>query len=88
MTPQITTLPNVEIVVNNELVKTELENIHGSIVNTLKKYLKNNAITLSVIVAEQEEQTPILTRREQFEELSRQNPVINKLREAFDLELA
>ena len=88
MTPQITTLPNVDVVVSNELVKAELENIHGSIVNTLKKYLRNNAITLSVTVAEQEEQTPILSRREQFEELSRQNPVIDKLRKAFNLELA
>ena len=88
MTPQITTLPNVDVVVSNELVRAELENIHGSIVNTLKKYLRNNAITLSVTVAEQEEQTPILSRREQFEELSRQNPVIDKLRKAFNLELA
>ena len=88
MTPQITTLPNVNVVVSNELVKAELENIHGSIVNTLKKYLRNNAITLSFTVAEQEEQTPILSRREQFEELSRQNPVIDKLRKAFNLELA
>ena len=65
-----------------------MENIHGSIVNTLKKHLRNNAITLIIKVAEQQEQIRVLTRREQFEEMSRQNPVIEKLREAFELELA
>jgi len=88
MTPQITALPNVEVTVSNELIKTEVENIHGSIVNTLKKHLRNNAITLIIKVAEQQEQIRVLTRREQFEEMSRQNPVIEKLREAFELELA
>jgi DNA polymerase-3 subunit gamma/tau len=88
MTPQITTLPAVEVIVSNELIKGEIENIQGSIVNTLKKYLRNNAITLTVTVAEHEEQTRVLTRREQFEEMTRQNPAIEKLQKTFELELA
>jgi hypothetical protein len=39
-------------------------------------------------VAERAEQTKILSRREQFEEMCHQNPLVEKLREAFDLELA
>ena len=88
MEPKITTMPQVEVVVGNELIKEEMDRIHGSIVNTLKKQLKNNAVTLTVTVAENEEQVRVLTRREQFEELSRQNPAVEKLREAFELELA
>ena len=87
MTPRITTLPAVEVVVSNELVKEELERIHGSIVNTLKLHLKNNAITLTVTVA-QMEKVRVLTRSEQYEELSRQNPAVEKLRELLDLEIA
>ena len=88
MTPRITTLPAVEVVVGNELIKEEMGNIQGSIVNTLKKYLKNNAITLTIKVEEQQEQMRVMTRREQFEEMSRQNPSVEKLREVFDLQLA
>jgi len=88
MAPVITELPAVEVVVGNELIKEDLERIHGSIVNTLKMYLKNSAITLTVRVTDQTEQVRILTRREQFEEMSRQNPSVEKLREAFELELA
>ena len=87
MTPRITTLPAVEVVVSNELVKEELERIHGSIVNTLKLHLMNNAITLTVKVA-QMEKVRVLTRSEQYEELSRQNPAVEKLRELLDLEIA
>jgi DNA polymerase-3 subunit gamma/tau len=87
MTPHITTLPAVEVVVGNELVKEELERIHGSIVNTLKLHLMNNAITLTVTVA-QMEKVRVLTRSEQYEELSRQNPAVEKLRELLDLEIA
>ena len=88
MSPKITALPAIEVVVGNSLIRDEMENIHGSIVNTLKLHLRNNAITLTVTVSENEEQARVLTRREQFEEIIRQNPVVEKLREAFQLELA
>jgi DNA polymerase-3 subunit gamma/tau len=88
MTPVITEMPAVKLVVSNELIRDDIERIYGSIVKTLKMYLKNNAITLTVVVAERAEQTKILSRREQFEEMCHQNPLVEKLREAFDLELA
>jgi DNA polymerase-3 subunit gamma/tau len=88
MTPVITEMPAIKLVVSNELIRDDIERIYGSIVKTLKMYLKNNAITLTVVVAERAEQTKILSRREQFEEMCHQNPLVEKLREAFDLELA
>ena len=88
MTPVITELPKVEVVVGNEFIKEEMEKIHGSIVNTLKMYLHNDAIELQITVDEHHEEVKILTRREQFEELSKQNPAIEKLRATFELELA
>ena len=88
MNPTILEVPNVEVVVPNEIIKTEVEQIRGSILATLKLYLHNSAISLTFRVAEQEEKEKILTRREQFELLTSQNPSIEKLREIFDLELA
>ena len=88
MNPTILNLPEVEIVVPNEIIKTEMEQIRGSILATLKLYLHNSSITLSLRVAEQSEKEKILTRREQFELMTSQNPSVEKLREVFDLELA
>ena len=80
--------PAIEVVVPNEIIKTEMEQIRGSILATLKLHLHNSAITLALRVAEKEEKAKLLTRREQFELLTSQNSVIEKLRKTFDLELA
>ena len=88
MTPVIVDMPNLEVVVPNEIAKDEMEAIKGSIISTLKLYLRNDNITLSMRVAENKEQFRVLTRKEQFEQMSEKNPAINRLRKLFDLELA
>ena len=88
MVPMIMDFPVVEVVVGNELIRDEMEKVHGSIENTLKVYLHNSAITLTVRVEEQKSDVKILTRKEQFEELTKDNPSVEKLRLEFDLELA
>lgn len=88
MNPVITDFPAVEVVVENQLARDQLEEIKGSIVNTLKLYLHNKSITLSLRVAEHHEQVRILTRREQYEQMEKANPSIAKLRELLSLELA
>ena len=87
-TPQQGEAPSVEVTVPNEIIKAEMDAIKGSIVKTLQIYLHNSAITLSLRVAEQQEQEKMLTRREQFEAMRRENASVEKLREVFDLELA
>lgn len=88
MNPVITEMPAIEVMVENQIMLDQLQAIKGSVVNTLKLYLHNSDITLSMRLAEHHEQVRVLTRREQFEEMSRQNPSIEKLRELLDLELA
>ena len=88
MNPQITEFPAVEVVVANEIIKAEVEQIKGSILATLKLYLHHSNISLSLRVAEKQEQAKILTRREQFELMTNDNPSVEKLRIEFDLELA
>lgn len=88
MRPVITTLPQVEVTVDNELAMEQIQGIRGSIVNTLKLYLHNNAITLDVKLAEISEHERAMTRREQYEEMAKENPAVAKLREMLNLELA
>lgn len=88
MQPQITQMPQVEVVVDNELIMEQMQIIRGSIVNTMKLYLHNNAITLTMRLAERQERARTLTRREQYEEMSKSNPSLEKLRALLDLELA
>ena len=88
MNPTITEFPMVEVVVDNALIKKEMEDFKGRIIKTLQNALHNNAITLEIRIAEQQEQVKILSRREQFEQMSKENPAVEKLRQAFDLELA
>ncbi|MBR1449583.1 MAG: DNA polymerase III subunit gamma/tau [Prevotella sp.] len=88
MNPVIVDMPAVEVVVANEIIKAEVEQIKGSIVSTLKLHLHNSEITLTVKVAEMGEREKVLSRREQFEEMVKQNPSVGKLWKVFDLELA
>lgn len=88
MNPVISDFPKVEVVVDNALIKQEMDNFKGRIVKTLQGALQNDAITLDIRIAEQQEHVKILTRREQFELMSKENPAVEKLRQAFDLELA
>ena len=88
MNPTILDLPHVEVVVENELALQQMEEIKGSIVKTLQIYLHNKSITLSMRVAEHQEQEIILSRREQFELMEKENPSIAKLRNLLSLELA
>jgi len=88
MNPVSLDFPHVEVVVDNQLVLEQMEPIKGSIVNTLKLYLHNNNITLTMRVAEVQEQAKILTRREQYELMEKENPSVAKLRELLDLVMA
>ena len=88
MNPTITDFPAVEVVVDNELIKQEIEEIQGSIAKTLQIYLHNDHLKLSVRVAEQKEKVKILSRKEQYDQMAEKNPAVAKLQQAFDLELA
>ena len=88
MNPVIVESPQIEVIVDNDLIKQEMEDFKGRIVSTLKQSLHNNNITLSIRVAKQKERVKIMTRREQFDMMREKNPAVEALRQAFDLELA
>ena len=88
MNPTILDFPHLEVVVDNALIKQEMEDFKGRIITTLRNGLHNNAITLDIRVVNQQERVIFLTRREQFELMRKENPAVESLRQAFDLELA
>ena len=88
MNPTITEFPAVEVVADNQLALEQMEEIKGSIVKTLQLYLHNKDITLTLRMAERQEHVRILSRREQYELMEKENPSIGKLRELLGLELA
>ena len=88
MNPVITEFPKLLVTVDNTLIQQEMENFKGRIVKTLANSLHNAGITLDIAVAEQTGRVRLLTRREQFEALSKENPAVEKLRQDFNLELA
>ena len=88
MNPTITELPQIEVLVDNSLIKQEMEDFKGRILSTLKNGLQNENISLEIRIIEHQNQPKPMTRREQFEKLTKENPAIDKLRQVFDLELA
>lgn len=88
MSPVITELPAIEVMVENQLAFDQIEQIKGKILSTLKRDLQNTAITLTIRVAEHKKGERILSRREQYEQMANENPSIAKLRDLLDLNLA
>ena len=88
MNPIIKELPQIEVQVDNALIKQEMEDFKGRIVSSLRNGLQNESLSLEIVIVEQKEQVTVMTRREQFDKLTKQNPAIDKLRQVFNLELA
>ena len=88
MHPQILDFPQIEVVVDNKLLLDEMSGIKGRIRATLAKELHNGNISLDFRLAKMEEVGKILTRREIFDEVRKENPAIEKLRSLLDLNLA
>ncbi len=85
--PSITVYPNIELVVENEMLRKELNDIKKRLEVTMAKHLHNGNITLSVRLAEQTEKRKILTPKENFEEMLEYSKSFRILAEKLNLEL-
>ena len=85
--PSITNYPNIELVVENEMLKNELNDIKKRLEVTMAKYLHNGNITLNIRLAEQTEKQKILTPKENYEEMLEYNKAFKLLAERLQLEL-
>lgn len=86
--PQITTFPQVEVIIENDILLKQLQDIKGKIQATLRMLLQNNNLLLSLRLAEAKEVTKIYSKREIFELLKKENPQLDKLCHNLGLELS
>lgn len=87
VTPRITAYPNVELVVDNEILLEQLSNIRTRILATLTKALHNERAQLTIRLAKPEEIKPVPTKREIFNKMKESNPAIDKLVGLLNLDL-
>ena len=88
MTPVIADFPNVEVVVDNEILLEDISKIKGRIRNTLAMTLKNSNIQLSLKLAKPEDIKRIPTNRERFDMLIENNDAFKNLVLELGLELS
>lgn len=88
MTPVITDFPNIEVVVDNEILLEDISKIKGRIRNTLAMTLKNSNIQLSLKLAKPEDIKRIPTNRERFDMLIGNNDAFKNLVLELGLELS
>ena len=88
MTPVIADFPNVEVVVDNEVLLEDISKIKGRIRNTLAMTLKNSNIQLSLKLAKPEDIKRIPTNRERFDMLIGNNDAFKNLVLELGLELS
>ena len=71
----------------NETIKVEVERAKFQLLAFLRETLQNHKIDISIEVNETIEKKYAYTPREKFEKLKEKNPLIEKLRKDFDLEI-
>jgi DNA polymerase-3 subunit gamma/tau len=87
ISPKITEYPHIELVVDNEIFLEDVKKIQNRIKTTLLKDLHNRNLTLDIRLAKKEEVGKILTKRELFDKMRKDNPGVEKLRDLLDLDL-
>ena len=65
--PKITNYPQIEVIINNQLLLDEVLNIKNRILKTFVLGLHNSELTINYRLAEQEEMGKILTKNEVLE---------------------
>ncbi len=88
VTPRITEFPNIEIVLDNQIILTQVASIKPRIKATLAKELNNGQINIDWRVAQGAEVKKLLTKRESFEEMKKENPALAKLCQTLNLDIS
>lgn len=87
LTPRITTFPNAEVVIDNDILLKQLQENKQSILTEMRRLLKNAQLNINLRLAEAKEVTKIYSKREIFEMLKKENPQLAKLCQCLKLEL-
>ena len=87
LTPRITTFPNTEVVIDNDILLKQVQENKENILAEMRTLLKNAQLNINLRLAEAEEVTKIYSKREIFEMLKKENPQFSKLCQSLKLEL-
>ena len=85
--PRITSYPNIELVIDNQLLIEEITPIKGRIQATIAKELHNGNANFTMRLAEANELKKVLTKREQLEDMKKNYSAIKALSETLQFEL-
>lgn len=85
--PKIGDYPNIELVIDNQLLIDEITPIKGRIQATMAKDLHNGSINFTLRLAEIGETKTALTKKEQLEDMKKSYSPIKKLSDALQLEI-
>lgn len=85
--PKIGDYPNIELVIDNQLLIDEITPIKGRIQATMAKDLHNGSINFTLRLAEIGETKIALTKKEQLEDMKKNYSPIKKLSDALQLEI-
>ncbi len=85
--PKIGDYPNIELVIDNQLLIDEITPIKGRIQATMAKDLHNGSINFTLRLAEINETKIALTKKEQLEDMKKSYSPIKKLSDALQLEI-
>ena len=85
--PDITDYPKIELVVDNEMLRDEIQVIKHRLELTMAKYLHNGSISLNIRVAEPAERQKILTPKENFLLMLEKSDGLKALVEGLKLEM-
>ena len=85
--PDITEYPKIELVVDNEMLRDEIQVIKHRLELTMAKYLHNGSISLNIRVAEPSERRKILTPKENFLLMLERSDGLKALVEGLKLEM-
>lgn len=87
LTPRITTFPNIEVVIDNDILLKQLQDDKENILAEMRTLLKNAQLNINLRLAEAQEVTKIYSKREIFEMLKKENPQFSKLCQSLKLQL-
>ena len=87
VTPTITNFPNIEVVVDNQLLLNDILNIKNRIRPTFVQGLRNNQIQIDYRIAKADEIKKVLSKHEVFDNIMDSNPAFKKMVSVFNLAL-
>lgn len=87
LAPRITNFPNIEVVIDNDILLKQLQDDKENILAEMRTLLKNAQLNINLRLAEAQEVTKIYSKREIFEMLKKENPQFSKLCQSLKLQL-